>query len=163
MELTLVGLQNSGKTTLVNVIAVSVYVWRKWLFILTLLYSQGSSTRIRFQQWVSIWEKSPKETSQWSFGILEDNLGSEVCGRDIAEGCVLLCKWQYKWEEKEGNSTRGNRFVVDAADHDKLEAAKSELKALLDRPQLVHIPLLILGNKNDLEGALTAEQLIDIL
>jgi ADP-ribosylation factor-like protein 8 len=52
---------------------------------------------------------------------------------------------------------------VDAADHDKLEAAKSELKALLDRPQLVHIPLLILGNKNDLEGALTAEQLIDIL
>jgi ADP-ribosylation factor-like protein 8 len=58
---------------------------------------------------------------------------------------------------------KGHRFVVDAADHDKLEAAKSELKALLDRPQLVHIPLLILGNKNDLQGALTAEQLIDIL
>ena len=56
-----------------------------------------------------------------------------------------------------------NRFVVDAADHDKLDAAYTELKALLEKPQLANIPMLVLGNKNDLEDALTAEQLIEIL
>jgi ADP-ribosylation factor-like protein 8 len=53
--------------------------------------------------------------------------------------------------------------VVDAADISKIEAAKIELKSLLEKPQLSSIPVLILGNKNDLPGALTAEQLIDIL
>jgi hypothetical protein len=35
-----------------------------------------------------------------------------------------------------------------------------ELHALLERPSLDGIPLLVLGNKNDLPGALTTEQLI---
>lgn len=55
------------------------------------------------------------------------------------------------------------RFVVDAADHDKLPAAHTELKNLLDKPQLANIPVLVLGNKNDLPNALAAEQLIDAL
>lgn len=53
--------------------------------------------------------------------------------------------------------------MVDAADHDKIDAAHTELKNLLEKPQLANIPLLILGNKNDLEGALTVDQLIDTL
>ena len=55
----------------------------------------------------------------------------------------------------------GRRFVVDSADQDKMEGAKSELKNLLDKPQLAGIPILVLGNKNDLPGALTVEQVID--
>lgn len=55
------------------------------------------------------------------------------------------------------------RFVVDAADHDKLDAARTELKSLLEKPQLANIPVLVLGNKNDLPGALNVEQLIDVL
>lgn len=54
-------------------------------------------------------------------------------------------------------------FVVDAADHDKIQAAYTELKNLLDKPQLANIPVLVLGNKNDLQNALTAEELIDAL
>lgn len=53
--------------------------------------------------------------------------------------------------------------MVDTADHEKLEAARVELKGLLDKPELIHIPVLILGNKNDLEGALSAEQLVEVL
>jgi ADP-ribosylation factor-like protein 8 len=34
---------------------------------------------------------------------------------------------------------------------------------LLDKPSLRGIPLLVLGNKNDLPGALTTPQLIDQL
>lgn len=55
------------------------------------------------------------------------------------------------------------RFVLDAADHDKIPAAKAELHQLLEKPQLANIPVLVLGNKNDLPNALTVEQVIDQL
>lgn len=55
------------------------------------------------------------------------------------------------------------RFVVDAADHDKIDAARSELKSLLEKPQLSSIPVLVLGNKNDLPSALNVDELIEIL
>jgi ADP-ribosylation factor-like protein 8 len=53
--------------------------------------------------------------------------------------------------------------VVDAADRDKLDAANTELKNLLEKPQLANIPVLVLGNKNDLAEALTAQELIKSL
>lgn len=54
-----------------------------------------------------------------------------------------------------------NRFVVDSADHEKLDAARQELRNLLDKPQLASIPVLVLGNKNDLEDALPVDKLIE--
>ncbi len=41
--------------------------------------------------------------------------------------------------------------------------AKNELHDLLSKPSLEGIPVLILGNKNDLPESLNAEQLIDAL
>jgi hypothetical protein len=55
------------------------------------------------------------------------------------------------------------RFVIDAADRDKLDAARTELRNLLDKPQLASIPVLVLGNKNDLPGALTVEEIVEIM
>ena len=68
----------------------------------------------------------------------------------------------------EKRSVKANRrwtysFVIDSADQEKLEAAKTELKSLLEKPQLAGIPVLVLGNKNDLPGALSVEQVIDRL
>lgn len=54
-------------------------------------------------------------------------------------------------------------FVVDAADQDSLDQARSELLELLTKPSLGGIPLLVLGNKNDLPGALSTGELIDRL
>ena len=51
--------------------------------------------------------------------------------------------------------------MVDAADADKLEASRNELIQLLDKPQLDGIPVLVLGNKKDLPGALDEKQLIE--
>lgn len=51
--------------------------------------------------------------------------------------------------------------MVDAADHSKIEASKTELHGLLSKPQLEGIPVLVLGNKKDLPGALDEKQLID--
>lgn len=57
-------------------------------------------------------------------------------------------------------------FVVDAADRSTLDTAKNELHSLLrsqtDSP-LAAIPLLVLGNKIDLPGALTTPELIEAL
>lgn len=41
--------------------------------------------------------------------------------------------------------------------------ARSELHELLSKPSLVGIPLLVLGNKNDLPTALSTNELIDRL
>ena len=41
--------------------------------------------------------------------------------------------------------------------------ARTELHELLSKPSLVGIPLLVLGNKNDLPTALSTNELIDRL
>ena len=51
--------------------------------------------------------------------------------------------------------------MVDAADAEKVEASKTELHSLLDKPQLHGIPVLVLGNKRDLPGSLDEKELID--
>jgi len=54
-------------------------------------------------------------------------------------------------------------FVVDSADESLLENAKTEILALLEKPELASIPILVLCNKNDLPNALKVETLIDRL
>ena len=54
-------------------------------------------------------------------------------------------------------------YVVDAADHDGLDSGRQELHGLLQKPSLAHTPLLVLGNKNDLPGALSTTELIERL
>lgn len=51
-------------------------------------------------------------------------------------------------------------YVVDASDSKNIDAAKSELFQLIEKQSLQGIPLLVLGNKNDLKGALTQDELI---
>lgn len=53
------------------------------------------------------------------------------------------------------------RYMVDAADLEKMEASRNELHSLLDKPQLNGIPVLVLGNKRDLPGALDETGLIE--
>ena len=54
-------------------------------------------------------------------------------------------------------------FVVDSVDLGNMDEARKQLKELLDYPSLEGIPLLLLGTKNDIEGALTEEELIEEL
>ena len=51
--------------------------------------------------------------------------------------------------------------MVDAADHEKVEASRNELHNLLEKPQLAGIPVLVLGNKRDLPNALDEKELIE--
>ena len=51
-------------------------------------------------------------------------------------------------------------YVVDSADADAMDVARHELLDLIQKPALAGIPLLVLGNKNDIEGAANVEELI---
>jgi len=53
-------------------------------------------------------------------------------------------------------------YVIDSVDKEKFEAARKELHDLLAKPPLATIPLLVLGNKNDLPEAVNTEELIEI-
>lgn len=52
------------------------------------------------------------------------------------------------------------RYIVDAADREAVPIASEELHALLDKPSLAKIPLLVLGNKTDLPEKLSVDELI---
>jgi ADP-ribosylation factor-like protein 8 len=54
-------------------------------------------------------------------------------------------------------------FVVDAADRDAIPVVCEELHALLSKASLVGIPLLVLGNKSDLQGKMSVDELIEAL
>ncbi|KAI5990018.1 Arl8a protein [Pisolithus albus] len=51
-------------------------------------------------------------------------------------------------------------FIVDSADHDKFDTARFELHQLLSHPGLTGVPLLVLGNKNDISTHASVKDLI---
>jgi ADP-ribosylation factor-like protein 8 len=127
MEITLVGLQNSGKTTLVNVLAGNGF-------------SEDMIPTVGFNM------------------------------RKVQRGGVILKVWDIGGQPRFRNmweryckEVQAIVFVVDAADTPRIDTARNELHNLVEKPNLAGIPVLVLGNKNDLPGALTAEQLIDKL
>lgn len=127
MEVTLVGLQNSGKTTLVNVIATGQY---EEDMIPTVGFNMRKITKGRVT--MKVWDigGQPRFRSMW---------------------------------ERYCRGVNAIVFVVDAADLNKLDTARNELRNLLEKPQMAGIPVLVLGNKNDLPNAVTAEQLAEKL
>eukprot|EP00727_Mastigamoeba_balamuthi_P011128 m51a1_g6638 putative adp-ribosylation factor-like protein 8b (189) ;mRNA; r:106254-107292 len=127
MELTLVGLQASGKSTLVNVISGGQF----------------------------------QEEMQATVGF---NM------KKVAKGNVTIKMWDIGGQprfrgmwERYCRGVNAIVYVVDAADKEKFETAKKELNDLLSKPPLVGIPVLVLGNKNDLPDAAGVDELIDRL
>ena len=121
------GLQNSGKTTLVNVLATGKYTAD---MIPTVGFNMRKITKGRVT--LKIWDigGQPRFRSMW---------------------------------ERYCRGVNAILFVVDAADMAKMDMARNELRNLLEKPQLAGVPVLVLGNKNDLETALTAEQMVERL
>ena len=50
-------------------------------------------------------------------------------------------------------------FLVDSVDVNRFPEAKIELEKILDTPELVNIPIAILGNKIDMNGAVNEDEL----
>ena len=54
-------------------------------------------------------------------------------------------------------------FLVDSVDVGRFKEAKKELDKILETPELVNIPIAILGNKIDMAGAVSMEELKEAL
>jgi len=142
MELSLVGLQYSGKTTFVNVIASGSY-------------TEDTIPTVGFNM---------RKVQKGNVSIKIWDIGGQP-------------RFRTMWERY----CRGVNvivYMVDAADHDKIEQTTRELHELLDKPSLqvttgrdilFHapfsqgMPVLVLGNKNDLPNALDVDSLTDKL
>ena len=80
--------------------------------------------------------------------------------------CAALYTGRYSSGNEPERSVRGVVFVVDAADHGRIEEARDELRRValyadtqpLERERLAG-PLLVVANKSDLETALSATEL----
>lgn len=90
--------------------------------------------------------------------------------RKVTKGSVTMKLWDIGGQprfrtmwERYCRGVNAIVFVVDSADEEKIDSARQELRNLLERPLLAGIPVLVLGNKNDLKGALGVEELIDKL
>ncbi|XP_041639704.1 ADP-ribosylation factor-like protein 8B-A isoform X1 [Cheilinus undulatus] len=144
MELTLVGLQYSGKTTFVNVIAILNDV---------------------FQDRCTHGNKPEIQSGHFSEDMIP-TVGFNM--RKVSKGNVTIKIWdiggQPRFRSMWERYCRGVNaivYMVDAADREKVEASRNELHNLLDKPQLQGIPVLVLGNKRDLPTALDEKQLIE--
>ncbi|PPQ65875.1 hypothetical protein CVT26_000807 [Gymnopilus dilepis] len=87
--------------------------------------------------------------------------------RKIRKGNVTMKIWDVAGQpkfrsmwERYCNGVDAIVFVVDSLDHDKFNTARFELHQLLSQPTLTGVPLLVLGNKNDLPGHASVKELI---
>ena len=125
MELALIGLQNAGKTSFVNVVATGSF-------------NEDMIPTVGFNM---------RKVSKGKVSIKLWDLGGQPRFRSMWE---RYCR-----------GVNAVVYVVDAAAHANVDTAKSELHELLNKPTLSGIPLLVLGNKNDLPGAMSVQEVID--
>merc|ERR1711976_832801 len=90
--------------------------------------------------------------------------------RKITKGNVTIKLWdiggQPRFRSMWERYCRGVNaivYMVDAADPEKLPVAKKELHDLIGKPPLAGIPLLVLGNKNDLANSFRVDDIIEQL
>ncbi|OCH91241.1 P-loop containing nucleoside triphosphate hydrolase protein [Obba rivulosa] len=90
--------------------------------------------------------------------------------RKMRKGNVTLKMWDVAGQpryrsiwERYCNGVDAVVFVVDSFDKEKFETARFELHQLLTHPSLNGVPLLVLGNKNDIDGHASIKELIKAL
>jgi ADP-ribosylation factor-like protein 8 len=127
LELSILGLQNAGKTTLVNVMANNKFD-EDTIPTIGFNFRKLKKGKVEFKLW---------------------DLGGQPRFRD-------------SWE-KYCRTVDAIVYVVDSADVGNIDVAKIQLHQLVSWPSLEGVPLLVLGNKNDLDGSLNENNLISTL
>ena len=77
---------------------------------------------------------------------------------DIGGQKAIRPYWKNYYE-----NTDGMVFVVDSSDEERLNECVEELQSLLGEESLNKVPLLVYANKQDLQFALEAEEILDKL
>ena len=77
---------------------------------------------------------------------------------DVGGQQTIRAYWRNYFEK-----TDGLVWVIDSSDTDRLDLCRKELEGLLQEERLAGATLLILANKQDLENALSVEEIADKL
>jgi ADP-ribosylation factor-like protein 2 len=85
-------------------------------------------------------------------------LGFKLNCWDVGGQQTIRSYWRNYFEQ-----TDGLIWVIDSADRWRMEDCKNELQNLLSQEKLAGASLLIFANKQDLQGALPAAEIADIL
>ncbi|CCU76071.1 ADP-ribosylation factor family protein [Blumeria hordei DH14] len=127
MDITMIGLQNAGKTSLLRILAGGEFTLES---VPTVGFNMKRVTKghVTLKCW---------------------DLGGQP-------------RFRTMWE-RYCRGVNAIVFIIDCADSEAMPVAKEELHALVERPSLKGIPLLVLGNKSDLEDKLSVDELIEIL
>ncbi|GLB38463.1 putative small GTPase superfamily, Arf family protein [Lyophyllum shimeji] len=87
--------------------------------------------------------------------------------RKIRKGNVTLKIWDVAGQpkfrsmwERYCNGVDAIVFVLDSIDTEKFNTARFELHQLLSQSSLTGVPLLVLGNKNDIDGHASVKEII---
>ncbi|KZV19209.1 pentatricopeptide repeat-containing protein chloroplastic [Dorcoceras hygrometricum] len=137
MELSLIGLQNAGKTSLVNVIATGGYSE-------DMIPTVGFNMRkvMKGNVTMKLWDLGgqPRFRSMWE----------RYCRAVSAIVYTIYSIFSFLYI-----------YVVDAADQDNIVISKRELHDLLSKQSLSGIPLLVVGNKTDKPQVVSKQELTD--
>lgn len=127
LEVTLIGLQNAGKTTFINVVSTGVF-------------KEDMIPTVGFNM---------RRVKKGNCNIKVWDIGGQPRFRNM-------------WE-KYCRSVKAIIYMVDSYDVEKIQESADCLHDLFEdqdqNPTLEGIPLLVLGNKNDLKNTLTKDQL----
>ena len=210
MELSLIGLQNAGKTSLVNVLTTGTFHED---MIPTVGFNMRKHTKgsVTIKLWdlggqvsslqspvrhtdyaaatcpgpcqaVHVFRKQQVHGKPVSCQLCKLNAALAAMPPTLHQRCMscmlcrpatsfifnqlVICCLQPRFRSMWERYCRGVQaivYVVDSADHDTFDQARQELHDLLAKPSLARIPLLVLGNKNDLPDALSTNQIIEHL
>ncbi|NXY15802.1 ARL14 protein, partial [Atrichornis clamosus] len=111
-----------------------------------------------------------KSTLLYKFRYKEDFLTIPTIGFNVdmieAGKDFTLTFWDVGGQEKMrqlwGNfldDTEGLLYVVDSSDKRRLEESRKEFELLLKNESMKYLPVVVLANKQDLPGALNAEEI----
>ncbi|KAJ5369857.1 ADP-ribosylation factor-like protein 8B [Penicillium cataractarum] len=146
MDVTMIGLQNAGKSSLLRVLAGGE-------FTVDSIPTIGFNTK-RVQK--------GHVTLKW----YDESTSSESDPDNIANSRSWDLGGQPRFRPMWERYCRGVNaivYIVDAADKAALPVATEELHELMNKPTLDGIPLLVLGNKSDLPAKLSVDELIDAM
>ncbi|KAJ2988936.1 hypothetical protein NUW58_g3722 [Xylaria curta] len=178
MDVTMIGLENAGKTSLLRVLSVRICILERAIPYQTIANirahreeSSRSSKRLTLpddtpilQQAAQIVPLFPPADSSSSIPTVGFNM------KRVQRGHVTIKCWDLGGQprfrpmwERYCRGVSAIVFIVDIADVVKLPVAKEELHSLMSQKTLDGIPLLVLGNKSDLPNKISVDELIDSL